>query len=164
MARAALAPLLGRGFDDFLFAPIGDDRNGTTLSVLWLWAGSRPGQNSRRRRFHWVRNRGKFPSNSQYDMTTGDLLERQLPDLVQLGNCQAKNTAMACPAIRLGCLDSRQPIEFIGVPEGEAPTGRNQARRGPGGTKSLPCLSGGSEASVPPCNGSGRDFRAIAVQ
>jgi len=34
MARSALTPLLGREFDDFLFAPIGEDRNGTTLSVL----------------------------------------------------------------------------------------------------------------------------------
>jgi len=34
MAHTALTPLLGREFDDFLFAPIGEDRNGTTLSVL----------------------------------------------------------------------------------------------------------------------------------
>ncbi len=34
MAHAALTPLLGHEFDDFLFAPIGEDQNGTTLSVL----------------------------------------------------------------------------------------------------------------------------------
>ncbi|MGO9740546.1 MAG: hypothetical protein ACLPN5_03340 [Roseiarcus sp.] len=34
MTHTALTPLLGREFDDFLFAPIGEDRNGTTLSVL----------------------------------------------------------------------------------------------------------------------------------
>ena len=34
MTHAALIPLLGREFDDFLFASIGEDRNGTTLSVL----------------------------------------------------------------------------------------------------------------------------------
>jgi hypothetical protein len=34
MTHSALTPLLGREFDDFLFAPIGEDRNGTTLSVL----------------------------------------------------------------------------------------------------------------------------------
>ncbi len=34
MTHAALTPLLGREFDDFLFASIGEDRNGTTLSVL----------------------------------------------------------------------------------------------------------------------------------
>ena len=34
MTHAALTPLLGREFDDFLFAPVGENRNGTTLSVL----------------------------------------------------------------------------------------------------------------------------------
>jgi len=34
MAHAALTPLLGREFDSFLFALIGEDRNGTALSVL----------------------------------------------------------------------------------------------------------------------------------
>ena len=34
MTQTALTPLLGREFDDFLYAPIGEDRNGTTLSVL----------------------------------------------------------------------------------------------------------------------------------
>ena len=34
MTHTALTPLLGREFDDFLYAPIGEDRNGTTLSVL----------------------------------------------------------------------------------------------------------------------------------
>jgi hypothetical protein len=34
MTHAALIPLLGREFDDFLFASIGEDRNGTALSVL----------------------------------------------------------------------------------------------------------------------------------
>ncbi len=34
MTHAALTPLLGREFDNFLFASIGEDRNGTTLSVL----------------------------------------------------------------------------------------------------------------------------------
>ena len=34
MIHTALTPLLGREFDDFLFAPIGEERNGTTLSVL----------------------------------------------------------------------------------------------------------------------------------
>ncbi|MGO4870169.1 MAG: hypothetical protein ACLPGW_06095 [Roseiarcus sp.] len=34
MTHSALTPLLGREFDDFLFASIGEDRNGTTLSVL----------------------------------------------------------------------------------------------------------------------------------
>ncbi|MGA2491337.1 MAG: hypothetical protein ABSF67_00135 [Roseiarcus sp.] len=34
MIHTALTPLLGHEFDDFLFAPIGEDRNGTTLSVL----------------------------------------------------------------------------------------------------------------------------------
>ena len=34
MTHAALSPLIGPEFDDFLFAPIGEDRNGTTLSVL----------------------------------------------------------------------------------------------------------------------------------
>ena len=34
MTRTALTPLLGREFDDFLYASIGEDRNGTELSVL----------------------------------------------------------------------------------------------------------------------------------
>jgi hypothetical protein len=34
MAHTALTPLLGREFDDFLYASIGEDRNGTELSVL----------------------------------------------------------------------------------------------------------------------------------
>ena len=34
MTHAALTPLLGREFDDFLFAPIGDDQNGPPLSVV----------------------------------------------------------------------------------------------------------------------------------
>ena len=34
MTHTALTPLLGREFDDFLFAPVGENRNGTTLSVL----------------------------------------------------------------------------------------------------------------------------------
>ena len=34
MTHAALTPLLGREFDNFLFAPIGEDRNGMALSVL----------------------------------------------------------------------------------------------------------------------------------
>ena len=34
MTHAALTPLLGRQFDNFLFASIGEDQNGTTLSVL----------------------------------------------------------------------------------------------------------------------------------
>jgi hypothetical protein len=34
MTRAASAPRLGPEFDDFLFAPIGEDRNGMLLSVL----------------------------------------------------------------------------------------------------------------------------------
>ena len=34
MTHAALIPLLGREFDDFLFASIGDDRNGPSLSVF----------------------------------------------------------------------------------------------------------------------------------
>ncbi len=34
MTHAALSPLIGREFDEFLGAPIREDRNGTTLSVL----------------------------------------------------------------------------------------------------------------------------------
>ncbi|MGO9742272.1 MAG: hypothetical protein ACLPN5_12305 [Roseiarcus sp.] len=34
MTHAALIPLLGREFDDFLSASIGEDRNGTSVSVL----------------------------------------------------------------------------------------------------------------------------------
>jgi hypothetical protein len=34
MTHAALTPLLGREFDNFLFAPIGDDQNGPPLSVV----------------------------------------------------------------------------------------------------------------------------------
>jgi len=34
MTHAALAPLIGPEFDEFLGAPIGEDRNGTRLSVL----------------------------------------------------------------------------------------------------------------------------------
>ena len=34
MTHASLTPLLGREFDDFLFAPIGDDQNGPPLSVV----------------------------------------------------------------------------------------------------------------------------------
>ena len=34
MTRTALTPLIGAEFDKFLCAPIGEDRNGTTLSVL----------------------------------------------------------------------------------------------------------------------------------
>ncbi len=34
MTHAALSPLIGPEFDEFLCAPIGEDRNGTTLSVL----------------------------------------------------------------------------------------------------------------------------------
>ncbi|MGO9741087.1 MAG: hypothetical protein ACLPN5_06160 [Roseiarcus sp.] len=34
MTHAALSPLIGAEFDKFLYAPIGEDRNGTTLSVL----------------------------------------------------------------------------------------------------------------------------------
>ncbi len=34
MTHAALTPLLGREFDDFLFASIDDDRNGPLLSVV----------------------------------------------------------------------------------------------------------------------------------
>ncbi len=34
MTHAALSPLIGPEFDEFLFAAIGEDRNGTTLSVL----------------------------------------------------------------------------------------------------------------------------------
>ncbi len=34
MTHAALSPLIGPEFDQFLGAPIGEDRNGTTLSVL----------------------------------------------------------------------------------------------------------------------------------
>ncbi len=34
MTYAALSPLIGPEFDDFLFASIGEDRNGTELSVL----------------------------------------------------------------------------------------------------------------------------------
>jgi hypothetical protein len=38
MGHGALTPLLGGEFDDFLFASIGEDRNGTALSVLWALA------------------------------------------------------------------------------------------------------------------------------
>ena len=34
MARSASAPSLGPDFDDFLFAPIGEDGNGMLFSVL----------------------------------------------------------------------------------------------------------------------------------
>ena len=34
MTHTAITPLIGAEFDKFLCAPIGDDRNGTTLSVL----------------------------------------------------------------------------------------------------------------------------------
>jgi hypothetical protein len=34
MTHAAFAPLLGREFDRFLFATVGEERNGMTLSVL----------------------------------------------------------------------------------------------------------------------------------
>jgi len=34
MTHAALSPLIGREFDEFLGAPIRDDVNGTTLSIL----------------------------------------------------------------------------------------------------------------------------------
>ncbi len=34
MTHAALKPLIGPEFDDFLYASIGEDRNGTGLSVL----------------------------------------------------------------------------------------------------------------------------------
>jgi hypothetical protein len=34
MTHAALSPLIGPEFDDFLGASIGEDRNGTGLSVL----------------------------------------------------------------------------------------------------------------------------------
>lgn len=34
MTHTAITPLLGREFDGFLFASIGEDRNGTALSVL----------------------------------------------------------------------------------------------------------------------------------
>jgi hypothetical protein len=34
MTHAALTPLLGREFDNFLFAPLGDDQNGPPLSVV----------------------------------------------------------------------------------------------------------------------------------
>jgi hypothetical protein len=34
MTHAALSPLIGPEFDQFLGAPIGEDRNGTTLGVL----------------------------------------------------------------------------------------------------------------------------------
>ena len=34
MTHAALSPLIGPEFDEFLCAPIGEDRNGTMLSVL----------------------------------------------------------------------------------------------------------------------------------
>jgi hypothetical protein len=34
LTHAALAPLIGPEFDEFLRAPIGEDRNGTGLSVL----------------------------------------------------------------------------------------------------------------------------------
>jgi hypothetical protein len=34
MTHAALTPLLGREFDNFLFASVGDDRNGPLLSVV----------------------------------------------------------------------------------------------------------------------------------
>ena len=34
MTHAALTPLLGREFDNFLFASIDDDRNGPLLSVV----------------------------------------------------------------------------------------------------------------------------------
>jgi hypothetical protein len=34
MIHAALSPLIGPEFDEFLGAPISEDRNGTTLSVL----------------------------------------------------------------------------------------------------------------------------------
>jgi hypothetical protein len=34
MTHAALSPLIGPEFDEFLGAPISEDRNGTTLSVL----------------------------------------------------------------------------------------------------------------------------------
>jgi hypothetical protein len=34
MTHAALAPLIGAEFDKFLYAPIGEGRNGTMLSVL----------------------------------------------------------------------------------------------------------------------------------
>ncbi len=39
MTHAALSPLIGREFDEFLGAPIREDRNGTTLSVLSALAG-----------------------------------------------------------------------------------------------------------------------------
>ena len=34
MTHTALTPLIGVEYDKFLYAPIGEDRNGTTLSVL----------------------------------------------------------------------------------------------------------------------------------
>ena len=34
MTHAAITPLLGRQFDRFLFASVGEDRNGTAVSVL----------------------------------------------------------------------------------------------------------------------------------
>jgi hypothetical protein len=34
MTHTALTPLLGREYDRFLFAPVGEERNGMTLSVL----------------------------------------------------------------------------------------------------------------------------------
>jgi hypothetical protein len=38
MTHAALTPLLGREFDNFLFASIGDDRDGPVLSVVSVLA------------------------------------------------------------------------------------------------------------------------------
>jgi hypothetical protein len=38
MTHAALTPLLGREFDNFLFASIGDDQNGSLLSVVSAFA------------------------------------------------------------------------------------------------------------------------------
>ncbi len=41
MTHAALSPLIGPEFDDFLGAAIREDRNGTTLSVLSALARAR---------------------------------------------------------------------------------------------------------------------------
>jgi hypothetical protein len=45
---------------------------------------------------------------------------------------------------------SSQTHDFVGVPEGDALIGRDQAHSGSGGTKSLLCFPGDSEPSVPP--------------
>jgi hypothetical protein len=96
MTHAALTPLLGREFDNFLFAPIGDDQKGSPLSVVsalarldvdpWKEALSlarMPREQARERLTSLI---ASLPKGSTASQSPKAIVARLIPLLPQAGN------------------------------------------------------------------------------